>query len=193
MSSVLKVDAIQNTSGTSALSIDSAGTVDFPVNNNITIFGLTSNVTVSSTSLSTLTGWSQLNSQNTHGFKPVGATVSESSGYFTPSKLGLYKIQADINMYNNSSSSGIRWIEIDLAFTPNGQSEIGGDVYNNIGYEQSDTTYALGHRVRYYNFNHANDKVRIKVAASASIVIQGSAASSFDTQIMFEWVAPPQS
>ena len=193
MSSVLKVDAIQNTSGTSALSIDSAGTVDFPVNNNITIFGLTSNVTVSSTSLSTLTGWSQLNSQNTHGFKPVGATVSESSGYFTPSKLGLYKIQADINMYNNSSSSGIRWIEIDLAFTPNGQSEIGGDQYNFIGYEQSDTTYMTGNRVRYYNFNNAGDKVRIRVASSASVLIQGTGASNFDTQIMFEWVAPPQS
>ena len=92
----------------------------------------------------------------------------------------------------SSSSSGIRWIEIDLAFTPNGQSEIGGDVYNNFGYEQSDTTYGLGNRIRYYNFNHANDKVRIRVAASASVLIQGSGASNFDTQIMFEWVAPPQ-
>ena len=193
MSSVLKVDAIQNTSGTSALSIDSAGTVNFPVNNNIAIFGLTSNATVSSTSLSTLTGWSQFNSQNTHGFKPVGATVSESSGYFTPSKLGLYRIQADFNMYNNSSSSGIRWIQIDLAFTPNGQSEIGGDQYTFIGYEQSDTTYMVANRIRYYNFNHANDKVRIRVAASASTLIQGAGASNFDTQIMFEWVAPPQS
>ena len=49
-----------------------------------------------------------------------------------------------------------------------------------------------GNRTRYYNFNHANDKVRIRVAASASVLIQGSGASNFDTQIMFEWVAPPQ-
>mgnify|MGYP001253076060 CR=1 FL=1 len=191
MASTLKVQNIAHTGGTNALAIDSAGTVDFPVNNNVSIFGLTSSVTINSSSLSTLTGWSVINSQNSHGFKTLGSTVNESSGFFTPTKLGLYRIDADFNMYNNSSSSGVRWIEIDLAFTPNGQSEIGGDVYNNFGYLQSDTTYGLANRTRFYNFNHANDKVRIRVASSAAILLQGNGASNFDTQIMFTWLSPP--
>lgn len=193
MSSILKVDTIQDTGGTTAVSIDSAGTVDFPVNNNVSIFGLTTQQTINSSSLATLTGWSVINNQTTHGFKTVGSSITESNGVFKPTKLGLYRVDADFNMYNNSSSSGIRWIEIDLKFTPNGQSEIGGDVYNNLGYHQSDTTYTLGNRTRFYNFNHTNDSLRIAIAGSASFVIKASGATDFDSQIMFTWIAPPQS
>jgi len=192
MASELQVDAIKHSGGTSALTIDSAGTVDFPVNNCITIFGLTTQTSVSSNQQATVTGWSKLNSQSNHGFKPIGATVNESSGYFTPTKLGIYKVEADIHMYNNNST-GARWVQLDLAFTPNGGSEIAGDVYNNIPYLQSDTTYNLANRQRFYNFNHANDKVRLRIAVSNSITLKASGASDFDTQIMFTWLAPPQS
>ena len=192
MTSILKVDAIQNTAGTSAVSIDSAGTVDFPVNNNITIFGLTAQSSITSTSLATITGWSKFDSQTNHAFKPIGSTVNESSGYFTPTKLGLYRIDADFNLLANVSG-GVRWIEIDLKFTPNGQSEIGGDTYNSLSYSQSDANYHLANRTRFYNFNHANDKVRAVIAASATTTLKGSGASDFDTQIMFTWLAPPQS
>ena len=79
MTSILKVDAIQNTAGTSAVSIDSAGTGDFTVNNNITIFGLTAQSSITSTSLATITGLSKFDSQTNHAFKPIGSTVNESS------------------------------------------------------------------------------------------------------------------
>jgi len=191
MASTLKVQNIAHTGGTNAMAVDSAGTVDFPVNNNVSIFGLTTQQTINSSSLATLTGWSVINNQTTHGFKTVGSSITESSGVFKPTKLGLYRVDADFNLYNHQHSGGIRWIEIDLAFTPNGQSEIGGDVYNNIGYHQSDTTYVLGNRTRFYNFNHANDSLRIRIAGSASFVIKASGASDFDSQIMFTWLAPP--
>jgi hypothetical protein len=192
MASELHVDSIKHSGGTSALTIDSAGTIDFSVNNNVSIFGLTTQQTINSSSLATLTGWSVINNQTTHGFKTVGSSINENSGVFKPTKLGLYRVDADFNIYNHLNSNGVRWIEIDLAFTPNGQSEIGGDVYNNLGYFQSDTTYTLGNRTRFYNFNHANDSLRIRIAGNASFVIKASGATDFDTQIMFTWLAPPQ-
>ena len=180
--SILKVDTLQPATGS---------TVDFPNNNNITIFGLTSQTTITSTSYSTLTGWTKFTTQNTHGFKPIGATINESSGYFTPTKLGLYRITADLHIYRGSSPSA-RWFGADLEFTMNGGTVISGDVYDNVPYSNSNTTYNLIHRIRYYNFNHANDKVRLRVSTSNNVTIKASGASDFDTQIMFEWVAPPQ-
>ena len=191
MASELHVDAIKHSGGTSALTIDSAGTIDFPTNNNITIFGMTTQTNFSSSSLTTITGWSKFNSQSSHGFKSFGSTINESSGNFSPSKLGLYRIDADINFYTNTSG-GSRWVEFDLAFTPNGGSEIGGDQYTAVPYLQSDTTYMLANRTRFYNFNHANDVVRLRVATNAAITVKASGATDFDTQIMFTWLAPPQ-
>jgi len=190
MASTLKVNTIQHTGGTSALTIDSAGTIDFPVNTNITIFGLTTQTAITSTSLSTLTGWTKFNSQSVHGFKPYGSTINESSGYFTPVKLGLYKLELDLHIFRGSSPSA-RWFQADLEFTPNGGSVIAGDVYDNVPYSNSDTTYHLLHRHKYYNFNHANDKVRVRVAASNNVTIKASGASDFDSQLVFRWVAPP--
>ena len=189
MSSVLKVDAIQNTAGTSALTIDSGGQVALPQNDNITQFQLTSSQTVNSTTPATLTGWTQMNNQNTYGFKQVGSAISESSGVFTANKLGLYRVYAEVHW---SATNDVRYIQIDLKFRPNGQSFIGGDIYNFIALAQSDSTYMCANRMRYYNFNHTNDQCILQVASSASCSLRG-ASSDFDTMICFEWLAPPQS
>ena len=190
MASTLKVNTIAHSGGTTSMTIDSAGIVDLSVNNNITIFGLTSNTAITSATPATITGWTQFNSQNTFGFKQVGTAMTESSGFFTTSKLGVYRVEADVNYYR-ASSPGARYNQIDLMFTPNGQSEVGGDAYNFVDYVNSDTTYNLANRLRYYNFNHANDKVRLRIGSSNNITVKGGGGSDFDTQIMFTWVAPP--
>ena len=90
MASELHVDAIKHSGGTSAMTIDSAGVVDLSVNNNVTIYGLNANQTISSSTPSTLTNWTQLNNQNSFGIKQVGSAVSVSSGVFTVS-LGYHQ------------------------------------------------------------------------------------------------------
>ena len=185
MASTLKVNTIQHTGGTSAMTIDSAGTIDFPVNNNITQFGLNSNTSITSSTPSTITGWVQLNNQTTHGFKQVGTAISQSNGIFTASRLGVYRVYCEVH-YFRTASPGVRYVQVDLAFTPNGGSLIAGDIYNNVPY-----TNNLSNRLRYYNFNHANDAVLLRVGTSNNITIKGTGGSDFDTQIMFEWVAPP--
>ena len=190
MSSTLKVQNIAHTGGTNALAIDSAGIVDLSVNNNITIFTLTTTTNITSSTPSTITGWTQLNNQNTFGFKQVGTAMTESSGFFTTSKLGVYRVEAEVHYYR-ASSPGARYNQIDLMFTPNGQSEVGNDIYDNVPYTNSDYTYNLANRLRYYNFNHANDKVRLRIGTSNNITIKAGGGSEYDTQIMFTWVAPP--
>jgi len=190
--STLRVNTIQNETGTTGLTIDSGGQVALPQNQNITQFGLTSNTNITSSTPSTITGWTQFNNQTTYGFKQVGTAISESSGVFTASKLGVYRVYCEVHYYR-ASSPGARYVQVDLAFTPNGGSLIAGDIYNNVPYTNSDYTYNLSNRLRFYNFNHANDSVLLRVGTSNNITIKGTGGSDFDTQIMFEWVAPPQS
>ena len=117
----------------------------------------------------------------------MGSAVSVSSGVFTVSRLGVYRIMTQLNSYVQSSA--VRYIQQDLRFTPNGQSMIAGDYYNSLGYHQSDYTYGNFTRLHYYNFNHANDNVVFQVGCSGTVYLKGS--SGYDTMICFEWVAPP--
>ena len=189
--STLKVQEIQHTGGTTGLTIDSGGQVALPQNQNITYFGFNTQTNITSTTPATLTTWTRYNNQTTYGFKQVGTAISESSGVFTASKLGVYKVIAEVHFFRDSSPSA-RYVRIDLMFRPNGQSYIGGDIYDNVPYSNSDTTYNVAHRVRYYNFNHTSDSLVLQAAASNNITIKGASAEH-DTQLSFEWVAPPQS
>lgn len=188
--STLRVGTIQSTTANTALTIDSAGVVDLSANNNVTVFTLTSQTSITSTTPSTITGWTRLDNQNTFGFKQVGTAMSESSGFFTTSKLGVYRVEAEVHYYR-AGSPGARYNQIDLMFTPNGQSEVGNDIYDNVPYTNNDYTYNLANRLRYYNFNHLNDKVRLRIGTSNNITVKGGGGSEYDTQIMFTWVAPP--
>ena len=187
MASTLKVNTIQHTGGTTGMTIDSAGIVDLSANNNVTMFQFSSTQNVSTTSPFTLTGWTNMNNQNLFGYKQVGSAVSESSGVFTTTKLGLYRVYAELHW---SANTDVRWIHNDLKFRPNGQSFIGGDVYNFIAQAASDTTYMCCNRMRYYNFNHTNDQCILSVATSAAAQLRGD-NDDFDTMICFEWLAPP--
>mgnify|MGYP001162142926 FL=1 len=187
MASELHVDAIKHSGGTSALTIDSAGVVDLSVNNNVTIYGLNANQTISSSTPSTITNWTQLNNQTSFGIKQVGTAMGVSSGVFSTSRLGVYRIITQLNCYIQSSA--VRYIQQDLRFTPNGGSMIAGDYYHSLGYHQSDYTYGTFTRLHYYNFNHANDNVVMQVGCSGTVYLKGS--SGYDTFICFEWVAPP--
>lgn len=186
MASTIGVDTIQNsTSGTTGMTINTSGQVDLPQNNNISVFGLQGDQTVSSNT--TLTNWGQMNSQTHYGFKQVGSVMNVSSGIFTTTKLGIYRVYCEVHCSKGDDS---RWIQVDLKFKPNGGSYIGGDLYDFIAVAESTSTYLTINRMRYYNFNHTGDECKLTVGSSQSIQVRG-VANDFDTMICFEWVAPP--
>ena len=184
MTSTLKVDNIAHSGGTTGMTINSSGQVDLPQNNNISMFGLQANQNVTSTV--TLTNWGQMNSQTHYGFKTVGSAMNVSSGIFTASKLGVYRVYSEIHVVKGSDT---RWIQADIKFKPNGGSFIGGDIYDFLAVAESTTTYLTINRTRYYNFNHAGDECKLQVGSSQSLQINGE-ANNFDTMICFEWIAP---
>ena len=185
--STLKVQEIQHTGGTTGMTIASDGQVDLSQNNNVSMFGLQANQSINSTTPATLTNWGQMNSQNTYGYKQVGSAMSVSSGVFTTTKLGLYRVYCEAHI---SAATDVRYIQVDLKFKPNGGSFIGGDIYDFLAVAESTTTYVTLNRTRYYNFNHAGDECKLIVGSSQSLQING-ATNDFDTMICFEWIAPP--
>ena len=89
MSSVLKVDEIQNTSGTSLMDADLS----------IDIWRLASSF---STNAATITGWERPDD----GYQATVNGLSESSGVFTFTKTGLYQVSFNFNAQNASSADG---------------------------------------------------------------------------------------
>ena len=186
MVSTIKVDNIHNTSGTTGLTIDNSGHVNLPSSNHITGFYNNTTFQVSSGSFTYMTNWTKMNS-TFFGFPNVGTEFSHSGGNFTTTKPGIYKVTLELHM---NSANDARWIDLRLLFTPNGGSAVGGDLYDHVGIVSNDTTYHTAHRIRYFNFTHANDKVQIGTQTVAALNIRGG-SNEYDTVIYFEWVGPP--
>ena len=186
----LLVQNLKHTNGTTAMTVDSAGIVNMPVNNNITMFSKNGNQDITSQSAVDVTGWTQMNSQATFGYKQVGTAFSESSGVFTTTRLGVYRVYVEYHI-QTLTANGTRYIQLDTKFTPNGGSAIGGDIYGSTAYIQNDTTYDQHVRTRIFNFNHVNDSVTFRAGSQYNIRIRGGGSTDFDTLVMFEWLAPP--
>jgi len=90
MSSVLKVDAIQNTSGTTLMDADLS----------IDIWRLTANF---STNSATITGWERPDD----GYQATVNGLTESSGVFTFTKTGLYQVSLNFNSQNTSNDGSM--------------------------------------------------------------------------------------
>lgn len=86
MTSVIKVDNIQSSGGTAALSIDSSGRVTMANTTQIDMWRLNASF---GTNGATITGWEQPDSS---WEATVGSSMSESSGIFTFPNTGLYRI-----------------------------------------------------------------------------------------------------
>ena len=189
MASTLKVNTIQHTGGTTGMTIDSAGIVDLSVNNNITMFTKNGNQDTSSASAVTMTGWSQMNSQSNFGFQQVGTAWTESSGTFKTTRLGVYRVYLECHI-QTLTTTGPRYIQLDITYTPNGGSTIGGDIYSNTPYT-GDITYDMHTRCKYYNITHVDDAITTRIGSVQNIRVRGGGATEFDTTLMFEWLAPP--
>jgi hypothetical protein len=99
MTSVIKVDNIQNSGGTAALSIDSNGRVSMPNTVEIDAWRLTSNFT---TDGATITGWERPDDATA---AYAGTGMTESSGVFTFPKTGLYKVISELEITTSNTDT----------------------------------------------------------------------------------------
>ena len=99
MTSVIKVDNIQNSSGTAALSIDSTGRVTMANTVEIDAWRITSNFTTDS---ATITGWERPDDATA---AYAGTGMTESSGVFTFPSTGLWKVTPQIEIVTSNSDT----------------------------------------------------------------------------------------
>ena len=103
MASIIGVQELQHTNGTSAMTIDSSGRVTMPNTVQIDNWRLTANFTTNS---ATVTGWEQPDNATS---ATVGASMSESSGIFTFPNTGLWKVTGCImtSLVSGDISGGV--------------------------------------------------------------------------------------
>lgn len=97
MTSILKVDSIQNAAGTAAMTIGSSGDVTIS-QASVDFWRLTANFA----SNATITGWARPDD----GFNASINGVTESSGVFTFTKTGLYLINVAVWGQNSTTADG---------------------------------------------------------------------------------------
>ena len=174
MASTLKVNTIQHTGGTSAVSIDSAGQVSLPNTTMIQQWQLTSDngandATLTPFALSTLS--TQTNSM-------VGPSMTHSSGVFTFPKTGLYRVTMDMMGLNGGGSQdNYINVRINLSTDSGGSYSIIKEVISG-----GVSNMAFGHAgtVLINVTNATTFRIKFVTASiNSGTVIRGNAANTF--------------
>ena len=161
MSSVLKVDEIQNTAGTSALTIDSSGRVLQPAKPAWRIGRGSSLTGVNATT--TVINYDETNNANRDLFLQGGVTAS--SGVITVPVTGVYHVGTS-NRFNNVSSS---YIVIRIVKNNDADSSLGS--YDIVGDGQSTNYETVGNDTLYTLTANETVKVDYYVSNDASFDI----------------------
>ena len=140
MASIIGVETLQHTNGTTAATIDSSGKVTLP---NTPVCIDQYRITTSVTSDGIITAWEQVDDAQ---FSSGGTSMSLSSGVFTFPHTGLYRIfcfanptqvsgDSSVNMeIAVSSNSGSTYNALALAISgqPNQQSSMSAEAFVNV-------------------------------------------------------------
>ena len=189
MASTLKVNTIEHTGGTSAVSIDSAGQVSLPNTHLLQQWQLTSDF---GTNDATITPFA-LSTISTQTNAMVGPSMSHSSGIFTFPKTGLYKVTLDMTVLTSGASQdNYANVQIQMSTNSGGafttlKEVVCGGVQNlasgHSGHVFMNVTDASTFRAKF-----------ITASINSGTVIRGSAASSFSyTSATFERLTDAQS
>ena len=181
MTSVIKVDNIQNSSGTAALSIDSTGRVDMNASYVFDQWYLNANHTTDGDS--DITAWSQV------AFTGTGkiSGMSHSSGIFTFPQTGLYKVTASFMQRDDGSDNfsprisvttdNSTYTDVAVLISASSGSVNSGSVSSSVFVNVTDT---------------ANVKVKFKAASMDTDSYIWGSSTDIRTNVMFERVAPAQ-
>ena len=165
MTSVLKVDNIQNSSGTSALSIDSSGRVTRNVLPSFRI-GLDANQAITTSGSDITILWDD--DDTTKNFIQGG--MSLSSGIVTVPVAGVYQIHANVRFDN--VGSGYVTVNVKINNSTAGNEEIAaidGD---------PPTSYQSIHLSDVYKLD-ANDNIRVTILSQSDTDWRVNSNSSF--------------
>ena len=184
MTSILKVDNIQNSSGTSALSIDSSGNVSGVFEDNAAEFDQWYLNAGSHTGNTTITDWARVTQT---GWSKVGTGMSHSSGVFTFPSTGLYKVSFFAQFRDDQDDNMAADIEVT---TDNSTYTV---VIQALSGETSGQNSASA--VSYFVNVTDTSNVKVKFSADsldASSYIIGVNSNKIRTNVMFERIAPAQ-
>ena len=163
MSSVIKVDAIQNQSGTSAMTIDSSGRVSLPA---LPAWRVQLNSTQNISSNSVVVAFD--NSSVNGCFIQGGCSLS--AGVITVPVAGLYQINASVRYQNTNGSYIELYMRVNASNTHRSYHIVGNadDTYHSL---------SMGHVFKLA----ANDTVDLLVNAQGdtSWLVQGGSLSTF--------------
>ena len=177
MTSVLKVDNIQNSSGTNALSIDSSGNVTFTTAE-IDLYRLIADFT----SNTVMTGWERPDDGH---FAKLGTGMSESSGIFTFPSTGLWRVDGNWSMSCISNDAVVVYVQL---------SQDSGSTYDNISLGVDSNGEGWASTTNIINVTNAST---FKLQFLAQSISSGSAfngRSEFnETHVVFHRIAPAQS
>ena len=180
MTSIIKVDNIQSSGGTAALSIDSSGYVSMPNTTELDIWNLPANVTISSAGehdITTLTRWAT-------DWEKIGTGMSHSSGVFTFPSTGKWRCTS--KLYWQGSNGGV-YFGIVNKFSTDSGSTFTDRAYafqNAATSEYADTSTVM--YVDVTNVSTARAKFALQNGASGTM---GGNTGNLRTYVVFEKLA----
>ena len=101
MASIIGVETLQHTNGTTAATIDSSGKVSFPNTGEYDIWHQTSNTSTGAGAGDLTTKWARYATN----WEKIGTGVSESSGIFTFPSTGKWKVCFAVNFQSTGNAS----------------------------------------------------------------------------------------
>ena len=188
MTSVLKVDTIQSSGGTNAVTIASDGKVTGSVNDSrqcVMGFMLTSGV---SGGADPITGWTNTATQaSARGAGEItrGGSVSHSSGTFTFPFTGLWQIE----FYTSLNADGQdNTLQYDVRSTPDG-----GTTYNTLtqakaGVQQSGYKQNLQMKTLFKVGDTTQDKIQFRQTSFSGSDQSEADATAMITYCIFTWL-----
>jgi len=185
MASILKVNELQHTGGTSAITVNSSGIVNMPNSVYISRFGLTSNLTANGT----LTAWSVPTIPNQ--VATIGAAVTVSSGLFTLPVTGVWCVHLNSRVITTVDAT----LGVNFDITTDGGTSFTTTSFASEGDGASTTNTGSIVITEYVNVNNvSNVKVRLGGHSIASGgYIQGQAiGDGLRTFVSFERITDAQ-